>query len=50
MKAVQFATFGGPDVLQLQELPDPTPGPDDVLIDVKATTVNRLDLFQRDGS
>ena len=50
MKAVQFAQYGGPDVLQLQEVPDPTPGPEDVLIDVKATTVNRLDLFQRDGS
>lgn len=50
MKAVQFAKPGDPDVLQLQNAPDPTPGPDDVLIDVKATTVNRLDLFQRAGS
>lgn len=50
MKAVQFAQTGGPDVLQARDVPDPTPGPDDVLIEVKATTVNRLDLFQRDGS
>ncbi|HVB60685.1 MAG TPA: zinc-binding dehydrogenase [Ktedonobacteraceae bacterium] len=50
MKAVQFAEFGGPEVLQVREAPDPVPGPDDVLIAVKATTVNRLDLFQRDGS
>mgnify|MGYP001359810278 CR=1 FL=1 len=50
MKAVQFAKFGGPEVLQVQEAPDPIPGPDDVLVAVKATTVNRLDLFQRDGS
>lgn len=50
MKAVQFAQYGEPDVLQVQEVPDPTPGPDDVLIQVKATTVNRLDLFQRNGS
>ena len=50
MKAVQFAQYGGPEVLQVKELPDPTPGPTDVLIEVKATTVNRLDLFQRDGS
>lgn len=50
MKAVQFARYGDPDVLQLQEIPDPTPGPDDVLVEVKVTTVNRLDLFQRDGS
>jgi NADPH:quinone reductase-like Zn-dependent oxidoreductase len=50
MKAVQFAQYGGPEVLQVQEVPDPIPGPTDVLIQVKATTVNRLDLFQRDGS
>src|SRR5947209_15716302 len=50
MKAVQFARYGNPDVLQVTEVPDPTPGPDDVLVQVKATTVNRLDLFQRNGS
>lgn len=50
MKAVQFAQYGEPEVLQVQEVPDPIPGPDDVLIQVKATTVNRLDLFQRNGS
>jgi len=50
MKAVQFAQYGGPDVLQVREMPDPTPGPSDVLVEVKANTVNRLDLFQRDGS
>ncbi len=50
MKAVQFAQYGGPEVLQVLEVPDPIPGPTDVLIQVKATTVNRLDLFQRDGS
>src|SRR5205823_2237130 len=50
MKAVQFAQYGGPDVLQVSEAPDPVPGPKDVLVQVKATTVNRLDLFQRNGS
>ena len=50
MKAVQFAQYGDPDVLQVREVPDPTPRPGDVLIQVKATTVNRLDLFQRNGS
>ena len=47
MKVVQLAKHGDPEVLQPQEVPDPTPGPEDVLIEVKATTVNRLDLFQR---
>ena len=50
MKAVQFAQYGGPEVLQVHDVPDPIPGPEDVLIQVKATTVNHLDLFQRDGS
>ena len=50
MKAVQFAKYGGPEVLQVYDVPDPTPGPEDVLMQVKATTVNHLDLFQRDGS
>jgi len=50
MKAVQFDCYGGPEVLQSVEVADPVPGPEDVLIQVKATTVNHLDLFQRDGS
>jgi NADPH:quinone reductase-like Zn-dependent oxidoreductase len=50
MKAVQFTHPGDPEVLQVAEVADPIPTPEDVLIDVKATTVNRLDLFQRDGS
>lgn len=50
MKAVQFAHYGGPEVLQVYDVPDPIAGPEDVLIQVKATTVNHLDLFQRDGS
>jgi len=50
MKAVQFSHPGGPEVLQVAEVADPIPTPEDVLIDVRATTVNRLDLFQRNGS
>ncbi len=50
MKAVQFANYGDPDVLQVRDVSDPTPDASDVLVQVKATTVNRLDLFQRDGS
>jgi NADPH:quinone reductase-like Zn-dependent oxidoreductase len=50
MKAVQFAQYGGPEVLKVYEVPDPIPDQTDVLIQVKATTVNHLDLFQRDGS
>lgn len=50
MKAVQFSHYGGPEVLQLVEVPDPIATPEEVLVDVKATTVNHLDLFQRAGS
>jgi NADPH:quinone reductase-like Zn-dependent oxidoreductase len=50
MKAVQFSQYGGPEVLHAVEVPDPIATPEEVLIDVKATTVNHLDLFQRDGS
>lgn len=50
MKAVQFSQFGGPEVLHIADVADPIATSEDVLIDVKATTVNHLDLFQRDGS
>ena len=50
MKTVQFSRYGDPEVLQVQEVPDPMAGPEDVLVEVKASTVNRLDLFQRSGS
>ena len=50
MKTVQFSRYGDPEVLQVQEVPDPVASPEDVLIEVKASTVNRLDLFQRSGN
>jgi NADPH:quinone reductase-like Zn-dependent oxidoreductase len=50
MKTVQFDHYGGPEVLRSVEVADPVAGPEDVLISVKATTINHLDLFQRDGS
>ena len=49
MRAVVITEPGGPEVLQMQDLPDPTPGPDDVLVDVKATALNRADTLQRQG-
>jgi len=50
MKAIVITAPGGPEVLQLQDVPDPTPGPDDVLVRVKATALNRADLLQRQGA
>jgi putative PIG3 family NAD(P)H quinone oxidoreductase len=49
MRAVVVTEPGGPDVLQVQDVPDPAPGPGDVLIDVAASAVNRADLLQRQG-
>jgi NADPH:quinone reductase-like Zn-dependent oxidoreductase len=49
VKAVVYGRHGGPDVLELVELPDPTPGPGEVLLRVLATSINRLDLDQRRG-
>ena len=49
MKAVVADGTGGPEVLSLGELPDPEPGPGEVLVAVVATAVNRADLLQRQG-
>ncbi|MFV0457186.1 MAG: NAD(P)H-quinone oxidoreductase [Actinomycetales bacterium] len=49
MKAVVIREPGGPEVLHLDEVPDPPLGPGDVRIDVTATAVNRADLLQRAG-
>lgn len=49
MKAVVCDGVGGPEVMRWQETADPQVGPDDVLIHVTATAVNRADLAQREG-
>ena len=49
MLAVSAQSPGGPDVLQLGELPDPTPGPGDVLVEVAWAGVNFIDTCRRSG-
>ncbi len=49
MKAVRYHGFGGTEVLEYEDVPDPEPGPVDVVIDVAATALNRLDVVQRNG-
>jgi putative PIG3 family NAD(P)H quinone oxidoreductase len=49
MYAVTIAEPGGPEVLTWSEVPDPVPGPGEMLVDVRASAVNRTDLFQRAG-
>jgi NADPH2:quinone reductase len=49
MKAVLVEQFGGPDVLRVAEIPAAEPGDDEVLIELEAAGVNRLDLLRRSG-
>ncbi len=49
MRAVVVSEPGGPEVLQLAEVPDPVAGPGEVVIDIVAAGVNRADLLQRQG-
>jgi len=49
MHAVVITQFGGPEVLRLEEVPDPVPEPGEVVIDIAAAGVNRADLMQRQG-
>src|SRR4051794_2948883 len=49
MRAVTVSGAGGPDVLSVTEVPDPEPGPGEVLLDVAAAGLNRADLLQRQG-
>jgi putative PIG3 family NAD(P)H quinone oxidoreductase len=49
MHAVVITEPGGPDVLRWTEVPDPVPGPGEVLVDVAASAVNRADMMQRQG-
>jgi putative PIG3 family NAD(P)H quinone oxidoreductase len=49
VKAIVVRQPGGPEALEYAEVPDPEPGPEDVLVDVTATAVNRADLLQRQG-
>jgi NADPH:quinone reductase len=50
MRAVLVREFGGPDVLKVGDLPDPEPGPRQLLVDVKAAGVNPYDTYMRTGN
>jgi putative PIG3 family NAD(P)H quinone oxidoreductase len=49
MRAVIVPDPGGPEALVVTDLPDPTPGPGEVVVDMRATAVNRADVMQRQG-
>ena len=49
MKAIRVKEFGGPEVLQLEEVPTPQPGPGEVLVRMHATGVNPVETYIRAG-
>src|SRR5687767_11413718 len=49
MRAAVMSEPGGPEVFRIEERPDPRPGPDEVLLAVHASALNRADLGQRRG-
>lgn len=50
MKAIRVQAPGGPEVLRLEEIPTPRPGPGDVVVKVEAAGVNFIDIYQRTGA
>ncbi|WP_426573056.1 NAD(P)H-quinone oxidoreductase [Aquihabitans sp. McL0605] len=49
MRAIVLTEYGEPEVLTLADIPAPELGPEDVLVDIVATALNRADLLQRRG-
>jgi NADPH2:quinone reductase len=49
MKAVQITEYGGPEVMKYTELPDPTPGNGEALVEIQAVGVNFTDTYSRSG-
>ena len=49
MKAIRIHEDGGPEVLRYEDAPDPSPGPGEVLIQLRAASLNHLDLWVRQG-
>jgi NADPH:quinone reductase-like Zn-dependent oxidoreductase len=49
VKAVRIHEDGGPEVLRYEDAPDPEPGPDDVVVELRAASLNHLDLWIRKG-
>jgi len=50
VKAIRVKEFGGPEVLQLEDVPTPQPGPGEVLVRIHATGVNPVETYIRAGT
>jgi NADPH2:quinone reductase len=49
MRAIVVTRLGGPEVLELQDVPEPEPGPGQLLVDIEAAGVNFRDIYEREG-
>ena len=49
MKAVRFHQCGGPEVLTYEDVPEPTPGPGEAVVEIKAIGLNYIDTYHREG-
>jgi NADPH:quinone reductase len=50
MQAIRVHQYGGPEAMELESLPIPTPGPGQALVNVQAAGVNFIDIYQRSGA
>lgn len=50
MQAIRFHNFGGTEVLRLEDVPKPSIGPNDVILQMKAAALNHLDVWVRSGA
>ena len=49
MNSIRVHKTGGPEVLRIEELPDPAPGPGELVVNIEAIGVNYLEIYQREG-
>ena len=49
MNSIRVHKTGGPDVLRIEELPDPAPGPGELVVNIEAIGVNFIEVYQREG-
>jgi NADPH:quinone reductase-like Zn-dependent oxidoreductase len=49
VKAIRIHEDGGPEVLRYEDAPEPAPGPDDVVVELRAASLNHLDIWIREG-
>ena len=49
MNSIRVHKTGGPEVLRIEELPDPQPGPGEIVVNIEAIGVNFIEIYQREG-